>query len=149
MKAGTTHTYAVEENGARVMATTLTPGKMTIFPQASIHTMVNQGESFPTVSYCYPGAIRLTTSRMRTRSAGFVALRRGPRHDQPAEQFVPAAAEHGPGSLWKHGHGYQWHGQGDSARGHYGHRGAVGMLQAVQHHAVSPVTTCLIEPALT
>jgi Cupin len=42
---GETHTYAVEENGARVMATKLTPGKMTIFPQASIHTMMNAGMS--------------------------------------------------------------------------------------------------------
>lgn len=39
---GETHTYAVEENDARVMATVLTPGKMTIFPQGAIHTMMNR-----------------------------------------------------------------------------------------------------------
>lgn len=37
---GETHTYAVEENYARVMKTVLTPGKMTIFPQGAIHTMM-------------------------------------------------------------------------------------------------------------
>lgn len=41
---GTTQTYMIEENGARVVQQTLTPGKMTIFPQASVHTMVNLGE---------------------------------------------------------------------------------------------------------
>ena len=38
---GETRTYAVEENEARVMQTVLTPGKMTIFPQGAIHTMLN------------------------------------------------------------------------------------------------------------
>lgn len=45
--AGKTVTYFVEENGARLVTNTLTPGKMTIFPQASIHTMVNIGEAQP------------------------------------------------------------------------------------------------------
>lgn len=40
--AGETHTYAIEENDARIMATVLTPGKMTIFPQGAIHTMMNR-----------------------------------------------------------------------------------------------------------
>ncbi|KAL2063184.1 hypothetical protein VTL71DRAFT_6256 [Oculimacula yallundae] len=40
---GTTNTYMVEENGARVVKQTLTPGKMTIFPQGSLHTMQNTG----------------------------------------------------------------------------------------------------------
>ncbi|TKA54559.1 hypothetical protein B0A49_12773, partial [Cryomyces minteri] len=40
---GTTDTYMIEENGARRVQETLTPGKMTIFPQASIHMMVNTG----------------------------------------------------------------------------------------------------------
>ena len=42
--AGTTRTYMIEENGARVVNQTLTPGKMTIFPAASVHTMYNMGE---------------------------------------------------------------------------------------------------------
>lgn len=42
---GTTDTYFIEENGARLVSTTLTPGKMTIFPQASLHTMVNTGKA--------------------------------------------------------------------------------------------------------
>jgi len=42
--AGTTVTYFIEENGARLVTNTLTPGKMTIFPQASLHTMVNTGK---------------------------------------------------------------------------------------------------------
>ena len=41
--AGTTQTYMIEENGARVVTETLTPGKMTIFPQASLHSMYNMG----------------------------------------------------------------------------------------------------------
>jgi quercetin dioxygenase-like cupin family protein len=41
---GTTNTYMIEENGARLVSETLTPGKMTIFPAASLHTMQNTGE---------------------------------------------------------------------------------------------------------
>jgi len=41
--SGTTDTFMVEENGARTVKTTLTPGKMTIFPQASLHMMQNTG----------------------------------------------------------------------------------------------------------
>ena len=40
---GTTDTYMIAENGARTVKETLTPGKMTIFPQASVHTMMNTG----------------------------------------------------------------------------------------------------------
>ncbi|KAA6413044.1 MAG: spherulin-1A [Lasallia pustulata] len=40
---GTTNTYFIAENGARLVSETLTPGKMTIFPAASIHTMYNTG----------------------------------------------------------------------------------------------------------
>jgi hypothetical protein len=42
---GTTNTYMIEENGARLVKKTLSPGKMTIFPQGSVHTMQNQGTS--------------------------------------------------------------------------------------------------------
>ena len=42
--AGTTNTYMIEENGARMVSETLTPGKMTIFPRASLHSMQNMGE---------------------------------------------------------------------------------------------------------
>jgi len=41
---GETKTYMIEENGARIVSETLTPGKMTIFPAASLHTMQNTGE---------------------------------------------------------------------------------------------------------
>jgi mannose-6-phosphate isomerase-like protein (cupin superfamily) len=40
---GTTTTWMIEENGARVVKEVLTPGKMTIFPAASLHTMQNMG----------------------------------------------------------------------------------------------------------
>ncbi|GAB7347631.1 hypothetical protein MBLNU459_g4501t1 [Dothideomycetes sp. NU459] len=40
---GTTNTFMITENGARVVRETLTPGKMTIFPQASLHAMYNTG----------------------------------------------------------------------------------------------------------
>ena len=42
---GTTRTYMINENGARMVNTTLTPGKMTIFPKGSIHSMQNLGTS--------------------------------------------------------------------------------------------------------
>ncbi|KKY26287.1 putative spherulin-1A [Phaeomoniella chlamydospora] len=41
--SGTTATYMIMENGARTVSETLTPGKMTIFPEGSIHTMMNTG----------------------------------------------------------------------------------------------------------
>ncbi|KIW74563.1 hypothetical protein Z517_11333 [Fonsecaea pedrosoi CBS 271.37] len=41
--SGTTHTYMVQENGARLVQQVLTPGMMTIFPQASVHSMYNMG----------------------------------------------------------------------------------------------------------
>lgn len=40
---GTTTTYMFEENGARLVKATLTPGKATIFPQGSMHMMENLG----------------------------------------------------------------------------------------------------------
>jgi hypothetical protein len=33
----------IAENGARMVSETLTPGKMTIFPQGSVHSMMNVG----------------------------------------------------------------------------------------------------------
>jgi len=42
---GNTTTYMYEENGARLVTEVLTPGKATIFPQASMHMMVNNGKS--------------------------------------------------------------------------------------------------------
>jgi len=40
---GSTTTYMIEENGARLVTEVLTPGKMTIFPAGSLHTMQNNG----------------------------------------------------------------------------------------------------------
>lgn len=44
---GTTATYMIPENGGGVVKQTLSPGKMTIFPQASLHTMMNLGKLRP------------------------------------------------------------------------------------------------------
>ena len=41
--SGTTQTIMINENGAQTITEILTPGKMTIFPQASVHTMMNMG----------------------------------------------------------------------------------------------------------
>ncbi|KAJ9611079.1 hypothetical protein H2200_004262 [Cladophialophora chaetospira] len=41
--SGSTHTYMVQENGARMVEQILTPGMMTIFPLASVHSMYNMG----------------------------------------------------------------------------------------------------------
>lgn len=40
---GETKTWMVQENGADIVETVLTPGKMTIFPQGSLHSMQNTG----------------------------------------------------------------------------------------------------------
>lgn len=42
---GTTETFMVLENSARLVKTTLTPGKMTLFPTGSLHAMQNTGEN--------------------------------------------------------------------------------------------------------
>lgn len=43
---GETEAVMVQENGAGVVRTVLNPGKMTLFPKGSIHSMQNNGE-FP------------------------------------------------------------------------------------------------------
>lgn len=40
---GTTDTYMVQENGARMVKESLSPGQMTIFPAGSVHSMQNTG----------------------------------------------------------------------------------------------------------
>jgi hypothetical protein len=47
---GNTTTYMYEENGARLVTQALTPGQATIFPQASMHMMVNTGMSLVCLS---------------------------------------------------------------------------------------------------
>lgn len=42
---GSVTTFMWEENGSRLVTEKLTPGKMTIFPQGSMHMMVNTGET--------------------------------------------------------------------------------------------------------
>lgn len=42
---GETQTWMVQENGANTVTETLTPGKMTIFPHGSVHSMQNTGKS--------------------------------------------------------------------------------------------------------
>ena len=44
---GNTTTYMFEENGAALVTEVLTPGKATIFPQASMHMMINNGKAYP------------------------------------------------------------------------------------------------------
>jgi hypothetical protein len=44
---GNTTTYMYEENGARLVTQQLTPGQATVFPQASMHMMVNTGMCLP------------------------------------------------------------------------------------------------------
>ena len=41
--SGQTRTFMINENGARTVTEVLTPGKMTIFPQGSVHSMMNIG----------------------------------------------------------------------------------------------------------
>ena len=42
--SGSTNTYMVQENGARMVTEILTPGQMTVLPRGSMHTMINNGE---------------------------------------------------------------------------------------------------------
>lgn len=44
---GNTTTYMVQENGAKIVTSNLTPGKLTIFPQGSVHSMQNNGMCNP------------------------------------------------------------------------------------------------------
>jgi hypothetical protein len=44
---GNTTTYMFGENGARLVQETLLPGRATIFPQGSMHMMVNNGKQIP------------------------------------------------------------------------------------------------------
>lgn len=49
--SGTTHTYMINENGVPMIDEVLTPMKMTIFPQGSMHMMYNMGKfTFPIIS---------------------------------------------------------------------------------------------------
>ncbi|KAK6540604.1 hypothetical protein TWF694_007999 [Orbilia ellipsospora] len=63
---GSTKTYFFEENGAKVIINTLTPGVMTIFPQAALHTMYNDGctESalISALSHSDPGTLTFANS---------------------------------------------------------------------------------------
>ncbi len=59
---GETQTWMIQENGAKVVTTTLTPGKMTIFPHASVHSMQNTGMSIHSLLIIVPS---LTTPRVR------------------------------------------------------------------------------------
>ena len=56
---GTTATFMISENGAGVVKQTLTPGKMTIFPHASLHMMMNIGKSFPSLPISVPDSSSL------------------------------------------------------------------------------------------
>lgn len=47
--AGTTHTYMINENGVPMIDEVLTPMKMTIFPQGSMHMMYNMGKPLPPI----------------------------------------------------------------------------------------------------
>ena len=42
--SGSTDTWMIQENGARMIHTLLKPGSMTVFPAASMHTMMNNGK---------------------------------------------------------------------------------------------------------
>ncbi|EXJ85694.1 hypothetical protein A1O1_06062 [Capronia coronata CBS 617.96] len=63
---GSTHTYMVQENGARLIEQILTPGMMTMFPLGSVHSMYNMGcESNQLYSFLDsgdPGTLNLAQS---------------------------------------------------------------------------------------
>ena len=84
--SGKTDTYMIQENGARIIKTTLTAGKQTVFPIASLHTMVNNGTCCPSrYSYLIRPTDRIL-SRMRTRPTRLRPQQRRPRHPQHLQQ---------------------------------------------------------------
>jgi hypothetical protein len=67
---GNTTTYMYEENGARLVTQVLTPGQATVFPQASMHMMMNTGKlaSFLIVDVgIYDGTLGLLTCDLEAR----------------------------------------------------------------------------------
>ncbi len=51
--SGSTHTFMMQENGARMVEQILTPGMMTVFPLGSVHSMYNMG-TCAVQSVCHP-----------------------------------------------------------------------------------------------
>lgn len=74
---GTTRTFMQSENGAIVRQTTLTPGKMTIFPQASVHSMYNEGEWLSTELHTFKD---IDHHRLRQQPPLLVSRLLRPRH---------------------------------------------------------------------
>ncbi len=63
--AGSVRTYMRAENGAIDRQTVLTPGKMTYFPKASFHSMVNEGQDLQVQSLpepSFPHTLSVTSS---------------------------------------------------------------------------------------
>lgn len=84
---GTTNTYMITENGARVVQETLTPGKMTIFPQASMHMMYNTGKqallctsATQLVIVTQPLALDSDQCHVRAASCACICMHASPRH---------------------------------------------------------------------
>jgi Cupin len=76
--SGSTTTYMIQENGARMVTETLTPGQMTIFPRGSMHTMVNNGESHPILFLVHERVRCLHVSKSRRRTNAFQRLYKFP-----------------------------------------------------------------------
>ncbi|KAH7064706.1 spherulin-1A [Macrophomina phaseolina] len=84
---GTTDTYMIEENGARTVTVTLTAGKATIFPMASIHMMENKG--------CEPAQL---VSALNSEDTGTVNIANALFDWLPATLVAPAVG-YGPADL--------------------------------------------------
>jgi hypothetical protein len=97
--AGTTNTYMIEENGARMVSETLTTGKMTIFPRGSLHSMQNTGRlSLPSNRLFQHTDLR---TRLWGRDSGLCSELRRLRHPQYPERPVHPTIRHRPSCLWK------------------------------------------------
>jgi hypothetical protein len=75
---GTTNTFMISENGARMVSETLRPGQMTIFPRASLHTMQNTGSSHNPLSlpptFLFPLPLRALSVLTVTTGCGNATL---------------------------------------------------------------------------
>lgn len=56
---GNKTTYMYEENGARLVTQVLTPGQATVFPQGSMHMMMNTGNVSPCATNAFSNNIKL------------------------------------------------------------------------------------------
>lgn len=134
---GTTETFMVLENGARLVRTVLAPGQMTLFPTGSMHAMQNTGE-LQLFLLARAGSMSLTNCRMRQRDADIGAELGGRGHAQHGEQPVQPTASHARRRVRQQSHGgpVRQPGAGHTGLWHRGVRRVRGVPEKMRDGAV-------------